>query len=62
MEIISYFEVWKQWGKKKIHDRTVVSHGKKLELRKDGIWRTDKKVLGGTVVAWTDFPEPYKED
>lgn len=28
----------------------------------DGIWRTDKKVLGGTVVAWMDFPEPYKED
>lgn len=28
----------------------------------DGIWRTDKKVLGGTVVAWMDFPEPYKEE
>lgn len=28
----------------------------------DGIWRTDKKVLGGTVVAWMDFPEPYEED
>lgn len=28
----------------------------------DGIWRTDKKVLGGTVVAWKDYPEPYKED
>lgn len=28
----------------------------------DGIWRTDKKILGGTVVAWMDFPEPYKED
>lgn len=28
----------------------------------DGIWRTDKKVLGGTVVAWMDFPIPYKED
>lgn len=28
----------------------------------DGIWRTDKKVLGGTVVAWMDFPMPYKED
>ena len=28
----------------------------------DEIWRTDKKVLGGTVVAWMDFPEPYKED
>jgi N-methylhydantoinase B/oxoprolinase/acetone carboxylase alpha subunit len=28
----------------------------------DGIWRTDKKVLRGTVVAWMDYPEPYKED
>lgn len=28
----------------------------------DGIWKTDKKVLGGTVVAWMDYPEPYKED
>lgn len=28
----------------------------------DGIWRTDKKVLGGTVFAWMDYPEPYKED
>ena len=28
----------------------------------DGIWGTDKKVLGGTVVAWMDYPEPYKED
>ena len=28
----------------------------------DGIWRTDKKVLGGTVVAWMEYPEPYKED
>jgi N-methylhydantoinase B/oxoprolinase/acetone carboxylase alpha subunit len=28
----------------------------------DGIWRTDKKILGGTVVAWMDYPEPYKED
>lgn len=28
----------------------------------DGIWRTDKKVLGGTVVAWMDYPKPYKED
>ena len=28
----------------------------------DGIWRTDKKVLGGTVVAWMGYPEPYKED
>lgn len=28
----------------------------------DGIWRTDKKVLGGTVVAWMDYPKPYRED
>lgn len=28
----------------------------------DGIWKTDKKVLDGTVVAWMDYPEPYKED
>lgn len=28
----------------------------------DGIWRTDKKVLGGTVVAWMDYPEPYRKD
>lgn len=28
----------------------------------DGIWKMDKKVLGGTVVAWMDYPEPYKED
>ncbi len=28
----------------------------------DGIWRTDKKVLGGIVVAWMDYPEPYKEN
>lgn len=28
----------------------------------DGIWKTDKKVLGGIVVAWMDYPEPYKED
>lgn len=28
----------------------------------DGIWRTDKKFLGGTVVAWMDYPEPYKEE
>ena len=28
----------------------------------DGIWRTDKKVLGGTVVAWMDYPKPYNED
>lgn len=27
----------------------------------DGIWRTDKKVLGGTVVAWMDYPKPYEE-
>lgn len=28
----------------------------------DGIWRTDKKVLGGTVVAWMSYPEPYRKD
>ena len=28
----------------------------------DAIWRTDKKVLRGTVVAWMDYPKPYKED
>lgn len=28
----------------------------------DGIWRTDKKVLGGKVIAWMPFPEPYRED
>ena len=28
----------------------------------DGIWKTDKKVLGGTVVAWMDYPKPYRED
>lgn len=28
----------------------------------DGIWRTDNEVLGGTVVAWMDYPEPYKEN
>ena len=28
----------------------------------DGIWRTDKKVLGGTVVAWMDYPEPYSRE
>ena len=28
----------------------------------DGIWRTDNEVLGGTVVAWMDYPEPYRED
>lgn len=28
----------------------------------DGIWRTDKKVLGGTVVAWMDYPKPYREN
>lgn len=37
MEIISFFEVWEQWTKKKIHDRTVVFHGEKRALRKDGI-------------------------
>lgn len=28
----------------------------------DGIWRIEKKILGGKVIAWRDFPEPYKED
>lgn len=28
----------------------------------DGIWKTDKKVLGGTVVAWMEYPGPYKEN
>lgn len=28
----------------------------------DGIWRTDNEVFGGTVVAWMDYPEPYRED
>lgn len=28
----------------------------------DGIWRTDNEVLGGTVVAWMEYPESYKED
>ena len=28
----------------------------------DGIWRTDKKVLGGEVIAWMPLPEIYKED
>ena len=28
----------------------------------DGIWRTDNEVLGGTVVAWMDYPEPYREN
>lgn len=28
----------------------------------DGIWRTENEVLGGTVVAWMEYPEPYKED
>lgn len=27
----------------------------------DGIWRTDNEVFGGTVVAWMEYPEPYKE-
>ena len=27
-----------------------------------GIWRTDNEVLGGTAVAWMEYPEPYKED
>lgn len=28
----------------------------------DGMWKTEKLILGGKVVAWMDFPEPYKED
>lgn len=28
----------------------------------DGIWRTDNEVLGGTVVAWMEYPGPYKEN
>lgn len=28
----------------------------------DGMWKTEKPILGGKVVAWMDFPEPYKED
>lgn len=28
----------------------------------DGIWRTDNEVFGGTVVAWMEYPEPYKEN
>lgn len=27
----------------------------------DGIWRIEKKILGGKVIAWRDFPEPYKK-
>ena len=27
----------------------------------DGAWKTEKPVLGGKVVAWMNFPEPYKE-
>lgn len=27
----------------------------------DGIWKTNNKVFGGTVVAWMEYPEPYKE-
>ena len=28
----------------------------------DGIWRTDNEVLGGSVVAWMEYPGPYKEN
>lgn len=27
----------------------------------DGIWKTESPVLGGKVIAWMPFPEPYKE-
>lgn len=27
----------------------------------DGIWKTEKPVLGGKVIAWKPLPEPYKE-
>lgn len=27
----------------------------------DGKWKMIAKVLGGTVIAWKPFPEPYKE-
>nr|DAG31828.1 MAG TPA: Protein of unknown function (DUF551) [Caudoviricetes sp.] len=27
----------------------------------DGIWKIEKPILGGKVIAWRDFPEPYKE-
>ena len=28
----------------------------------DGKWKMIAKVLGGTVIAWKPFPEPYKEN
>ena len=28
----------------------------------DGAWKTEEPVLGGKVVAWKPFPEPYKEE
>lgn len=27
----------------------------------DGTWKTEKPVLGGKVIAWMPFPEPYEE-
>ena len=26
----------------------------------DGKWKTEKPILGGKVIAWKEFPEPYK--
>ena len=28
----------------------------------DGKWKTELSCLGGTVIAWKPFPDPYKED
>lgn len=28
----------------------------------DGKWKNDLLKLGGKVIAWMTFPEPYKED
>ncbi len=28
----------------------------------DGKWKMIAKVLGGIVIAWKPFPEPYKEN
>lgn len=27
----------------------------------DGKWKTELSCLGGTVIAWKPYPEPYKE-
>lgn len=60
MEIIGCFEVWTQWIKKKIHDRTTFLHGKKRTLRKD--WINCKNKIDWTgIVAWKPLPELYKE-